>query len=43
MMLRSLKCNVFEDFEISMNIIYLIAKDVAIKKKKLKSSSLKIR
>ena len=35
MMLCSSKCNVFEDFEASMNIIYLIAKNVAIEKKKI--------
>ena len=31
--LCSLKCNIFEDFEINMNIMYLIAEDVAIEKK----------
>ena len=36
MMLCSSKCNIFENFEASMNIMYLIAKDVAIKKKKIK-------
>ena len=35
-MLYSSKCNVFEDFEASMNIMYLIAKDVAIEEKKIK-------
>ena len=35
MMLCSSKCNVFEDFEASMNIIYLIAKNVAIEEKKI--------
>ena len=29
------KCNVFENFEANINIIYLIAKDVAIKEKKI--------
>ena len=36
MILCSLKCNVFENFEANINIIYLIAKDVAIKEKKIK-------
>ena len=36
------KCNASENFETNINIMYLIAKDVAIEKKKLKSSSLKI-
>ena len=30
------KCNVFENFEINMNMIYLTAKDVAIEEKKIK-------
>ena len=30
------KCNAFENFEASMNIMYLIAKDVAIEEKKIK-------
>ena len=34
-MLCSLKCNISEDFEASINIIYLITKDVAIKEKKI--------
>ena len=42
MILCSSKCNAFENFKIKMNIIYLIAKDVAIEKKNLKSISLKI-
>ena len=36
MILCSSKCNVFEDFEASINIIYLTAKNVAIEKKKIK-------
>ena len=36
MILCSSKCNTFEDFEMSMNIIYLTAKDVAIEEKKIK-------
>ena len=35
MMLCSSKCNVFEDFETSMNIMYLTAKNVAIEEKKI--------
>ena len=35
MILCSSKCNVFEDFETNMNIMYLTAKDVAIEKKKI--------
>ena len=34
-MLCSSKYNIFEDFEMNMNIMYLTAKDVAIKKKKI--------
>ena len=34
--LCSSKCNVFENFEASMNIMYLIAKGVAIEEKKIK-------
>ena len=34
--LCSSKCNVFENFEANINIIYLTAKDVAIEKKKIK-------
>ena len=34
-MLCSSKCNIFENFEANMNIIYLTAKDVAIEKKKI--------
>ena len=34
-MLCSSKYNVFENFEASMNIMYLTAKDVAIEKKKI--------
>ena len=30
------KCKTFEDFEMNMNIMYLIAKDVAIEEKKIK-------
>ena len=30
------KCNVSENFEANINIIYLIIKDVAIEKKKIK-------
>ena len=30
------KCNVFEDFEMNINIMYLIAKNVAIEEKKIK-------
>ena len=29
------KCNIFENFKASMNIMYLIAKSVAIKEKKI--------
>ena len=36
MILCSSKCNVFEDFETNMNIMYLIAKNVAIEEKKIK-------
>ena len=36
MILCSSKCNVFENFKINMNIMYLIAKDVAIEEKKIK-------
>ena len=36
MILCLLKCNVFENFKMSMNIMYLIAKDVAIEEKKIK-------
>ena len=36
MILYLLKCNVFEDFEVSMNIMYLTAKDVASERKKIK-------
>ena len=36
MILCSLKCNAFENFETNMNIMYLIAKDVAIEEKKIK-------
>ena len=35
MILCSSKCNVSEDFETNMNIIYLIAKNVAIEEKKI--------
>ena len=42
MILYSSKYNVSEDFEANMNIIYLIAKNVAIEKKKLKLSFSKI-
>ena len=35
MMLCSSKCNVFENFEMNMNIMYLTAKDVAIEEKKI--------
>ena len=30
------KCKTFEDFEMNMNIMYLITKDVAIEEKKIK-------
>ena len=30
------KCNIFKDFEASINIMYLTAKDVAIEEKKIK-------
>ena len=33
MMLCLLKCNVFENFETNMNIMYLTAKNIAIEKK----------
>ena len=33
MMLYSLKCNVSENFEANINIMYRIAKDIAIEKK----------
>ena len=36
MILCSSKCNIFENFETNMNIMYLIAKGVAIEKKKIK-------
>ena len=36
MILCSSKCNAFENFETSMNIMYLTAKDVTIEKKKIK-------
>ena len=36
MILCSSKCNVSENFETNMNIMYLIAKDVAIEEKKIK-------
>ena len=36
MIVCSSKCNVFEDFKTNMNIMYLIAKNVAIEKKKIK-------
>ena len=36
MILCSSKCNTFENFEASMNIMYLIAKNVAIEEKKIK-------
>ena len=36
MILCSSKCNVFENFEMSMNIMYLTAKNVAIEEKKIK-------
>ena len=36
MILCSLKCNVSENFEININIMYLTAKNVAIEKKKIK-------
>ena len=36
MILCSSKCNIFENFKMNMNIIYLIAKNVAIEKKKIK-------
>ena len=36
MILCSLKCNIFEDFKMNINIIYLIAKSVVIEKKKIK-------
>ena len=42
MILCSSKCNVLENFEANINIMYLIAKSVAIEKKILKSSSSKI-
>ena len=35
MILCSSKYNVFKDFEMSMSIMYLIAKDVAIEEKKI--------
>ena len=35
MILCSSKCNVFENFETNMNIMYLIAENVAIEKKKI--------
>ena len=35
MILCSLKCNVFEDFEMNMSIMYLIAKNVVIEKEKI--------
>ena len=35
-MLCLLKCNAFENFKMSINIMYLIAKDVAIEEKKIK-------
>ena len=36
MILCSSKCNAFENFKVNINIMYLIAKDVAIEKKKIK-------
>ena len=30
------KCNAFENFKVNINIMYLIAKDVAIEEKKIK-------
>ena len=36
MILCSLKCNVFENFKMNMNIMYLTAKNVAIEEKKIK-------
>ena len=36
MILCSSKCNIFENFEMNINIMYLIAKNVAIKEKKIK-------
>ena len=36
MILYSSKCNASEDFEASMNIMYLTAKNVAIEEKKIK-------
>ena len=36
MILCLLKCNVFVNFEMNMNIMYLTAKNVAIEKKKIK-------
>ena len=35
MILNLLKCNIFENFEININIMYLIAKNIAIKEKKI--------
>ena len=35
MILYLSKCNIFEDFEASINIMYLTAKNVAIEKKKI--------
>ena len=35
MMLCSSKCNVSEDFEMNMSIMYLTAKNVAIEEKKI--------
>ena len=35
MILCSSKCNVFEDFETNINIMYLIAENVAIENKKV--------
>ena len=34
-MLCSLKCNISENFEMNINIMYLTAKSVAIEKKKI--------
>ena len=34
-MLCSSKCNVFENFEMNMNIMYLTAKNIAIEEKKI--------
>ena len=43
MILCSSKCNVFKNFKTNMNIMYLIAKVLRSEKKRLKSTSSKIR